>query len=129
MRCAARRPDLVRDVGRRRGDGVEVARLDAHHARRLGGPEPDREDRAECDRHLAEDVAGLALADDSLDAVDDLDDLDAPVDQAEQRPLGALLRRVFARGQRDVGRRACELGAVVLAELGEDGDAAGRRLP
>ena len=59
--------DLLADLGRDRGDRVVVVRLDPHHARRLGGPEADREDGAERDRHLAEDVARLALADDALD--------------------------------------------------------------
>ena len=48
---------------------VVVARLQPHHARGLGGAEADREDRAEHDRHLAEDVARVALADDARDAV------------------------------------------------------------
>ena len=63
--------DLLADVRRRGGDGVVVVRLDPHHARGLRCAEPDREDRAERDRHLAEDVARLALADDALDPVDD----------------------------------------------------------
>ena len=105
--------DLLRDVGRRGGDGVVVVRLDAHHPRRLGGAEADREDGAERDRHLAEDVAGVALADHALDPVDELDRLDAALEHGEERALVALVRRVLARDEADVGRRAREPLALV----------------
>ena len=82
-------PDLRRDVRRDGGECVIVVRLEPQDARRPGRAEPDREPRAECDRHLAEDVARLALADDALDAVHDLDRLDEPVEQPEE---GALVR-------------------------------------
>ena len=93
-------PDLLADVRRRGRDGVVVVRLDPHHARRLGRAKPDREDRAERDRHLAEDVAGLPLADDALDPVDELDRLDAALEHGEERALArprALRTRPAAR--------------------------------
>ena len=56
---------------------------------------PDREHRPERDRHLAEDVAGRALADDPVEPVDGLDRLDAALEHGEERALVALLRRVL----------------------------------
>ena len=101
--------DLLRDVGLDGRDGVVVVRLDPQHARRLGArAEADREDRPERDRHLAEDVADLALADDARDPVDELDRLDAAVEDGEERPLAALVRRVLPGRERDVRRRARE---------------------
>ena len=90
----------------------------------LGGAEADREDGAEHDRHLAEDVAGVALADDALDPVDELDRLDPPVEHGEERALAALVRGVLAGRERDVGRRAREPLALGVGEPGEDRDAA-----
>ena len=55
--------DLLGDVGRHGRDRVVVVRLDPHDARRLRRAEADREHRPEHDRHLAEDVARVALAD------------------------------------------------------------------
>ena len=104
-------------------DGVVVVRLDPHDARLLGRPEPDREHRPERDRHLAEDVARTALADDALDPVDELDRLDAALEHGEERPLVALVRRVLARHEADVGRRAGEPLALRRAESREDRDA------
>ena len=80
-----------------------VGSLDPHHARMLGRAKPDREHRPERDRHLAEDVSLGPLADDPLDPVDELDHLDATLDEAEERPLGALGRCVLARLEADVG--------------------------
>ena len=48
---------------------------------------------------------GLALADDPLDPVDELDRLDAALEHGEERALAALVRRVLARHEADVGRR------------------------
>ena len=70
---------------------------------RLRGAEADGEDRAEHDRDLAEDLAGIAHADDALDAVGLLDRLDAALEDGEQRTLAALRRGVLARGEADVG--------------------------
>ena len=97
IRSAASLPTSLRDVGRHGRDGVVVVRLDPHDARRLRRAEADREHRPERDRHLAEDVARLALADDALDPVDELDRLDAALEHGEERPLVALVRRVLAR--------------------------------
>jgi hypothetical protein len=116
------RAELLRDVGCDGGERVVVAGLDPHHARLLRRAEPDREHRAEHDRDLAEDVPGTALADDALDPVDDLDRLDAALEDREQRALGALVRGVLARRERDVGRCPREPLALLRAEAGEDRD-------
>jgi hypothetical protein len=90
-------PDLlgdVRDGGCQRVVGVGI---DPHQPRRLGGAESDREDGAEDDRHLAEDVADDPLADHPLDPVGRLDRLDAPVEDGIDRPLVTLLRGELAR--------------------------------
>ena len=77
----AREPaDLLGDVRRDRRDSVVVLRIDSHDARRLGGAEPDRKQRAERDRNLAEDVAGEPFSDDAVDSVHGLDRFDAPVE-------------------------------------------------
>ena len=82
---ACERPDGLDEPRLLGGDRVVVVRLDAHHARRLRCTESDREHGAERDRHLAEEVAGVALADDARDAVDELDRLDAALEQGEER--------------------------------------------
>ena len=97
MRCAARRPTSLATSGATAATRVVVVGLDPQDPRRLGRAEADREDRPERDRHLAEDVARAALADDALDPVDELDRLDAPVEHREERALGARVRRVLAR--------------------------------
>ena len=70
IRWLASVPTCSRDVGRRGGERVVVVRLEPHHPGGLRGPKADREDRAERDRHLAEDVARRAIADHPLDPVD-----------------------------------------------------------
>jgi hypothetical protein len=112
-------PDLLLDLGRHRRDRVVVVRIDAHDAGRLRCAKPDREDRPEHDRHLAEDVPGMAHADDAVDAVDGLDRLDLPLEHGEQRPLAALWRRVLARRQAHVGCRPRELLALLGVEARE----------
>ena len=65
---------------------------------------------------------GLALADDALDPVDELDRLDAALEHREQRALVALVRGVLARRQPDVRRDAGEPLALRLAQAGEQRD-------
>ena len=65
---------------------------------------------------------GLALADGALDAVDELDDLDATLEQAEERALVALVRGVLARREADVGCGAGEPLALRRVEPREDRD-------
>ena len=128
--AVARQPaDLLRDVGRDRRERVVVVGLEPHDARLLGGAEPDRERRPERDRHLAEDVTRVPLADDALDAVDELRRFDPPVEHGEERSLRALVRRVLARQQGDVRRRLREPLAVLRLERGEDRDRPDRRPP
>ena len=111
-RLLARRPTRFRDLRRDSRDGVVVVRLDPEDARRLRRPEPGGVGHPERDRDLAEDVTGLPLADHALDAVDELDHLDPPLEHAEQRPLVALVHGVLAGAERDVGRDTTEPLAV-----------------
>ena len=90
---------------------------------------PTGNTRAERDRHLAEDVPRAALADDALDPVDELDRLDAALEHGEERALAALVRRVLARHEADVGRGAGEPLTLGSAESREDRDSARSRRP
>jgi hypothetical protein len=83
---------------------------------------PAGEHSAERDRHLAEDVAAAALADDALDSVDELDRLDATLEHGEERPLRTLGRRVLTRDEADVRRRTRETVPVLLPERSEGRD-------
>ena len=116
--------DLGRDLGRDRGDAVVVVRLDPEDAGDLGRAEPDREDGAESDRDLPEHVAGAPVADDALDPVHELDRLDPPGEEPEERALGGGVRRILARLERDVRGDAREPFALLEREVGEDRDGA-----
>jgi hypothetical protein len=98
--------DFLGELRRRRRYRVVVVRIDPHDARRLGSAEADGEHRAESDRHLAEDLAGMADADRPGDAVDMLDRLDLAGEHREQRALAALVGGVLAGSELDVGRDA-----------------------
>ena len=98
--------DLLCHVRHHGRDGVVVASLDPHDARRLRCPEPHREHRPEHDRHLSEDIARVTLAEDALDPVDEPDRLDATLEHGEQRALSALVRRVLARHEADIRRHS-----------------------
>jgi hypothetical protein len=120
----AREPThLLRDLGRHRCHRVVVGRLDTHDPRRLGGAKPNREQRPERDRNLAEDVAGMSLADDAVDAVDDLYCLDPTLEEREQRALLALVGGVFAGPESDVGCRPRQPLARGPTEVAENGNA------
>jgi len=87
-------------------------RLDPHDARLRRRSESDREHRPESHRHLSENVTRTALADNALDPSDELDRLDATIDDREERALVALVHRVLARHETDVDRHAGEPVAV-----------------
>ena len=123
IRCPASRPTSLPTVGHLGGDGVEVARIQAQDARGLGRTEADGEDGAERDRHLAEDVPGIADTDHARDALGVLDGLDPALEHREQGPLAALVRGVLAGHETDVGRGARDHGALGLVEGREERDA------
>src|SRR5207248_9676341 len=83
-----------------------------------------REDGAEHERHLTEDVAGMALADRALDAVDPLDRLDASLEEGEERRLAALVRGVLPRHEADIRRHPRQLLPLGLVERREQRDSA-----
>ena len=101
-----------------------VVRLDPHHPRRLDGAEADREHGAERDRHLAEEVSGVANSDPAVDAVDYPGRLDLPLEHGEERPLVSLVRSELSGAQADVGRRATHALAVGRVEALEHADPA-----
>ena len=96
-------PHLLGDLGLERRDRVVVLGLEPQDARGLRGAEADREHGPERDRHLAEEVAGSARAEHAVDAVHELDRFDRAADHGEERSLVALVRRVLARHEAEVG--------------------------
>jgi hypothetical protein len=74
--------------------------------------------------HLPDDVAGVPLADDALDPVDELDRLDATLEHGEQRPLAAFVHGVLAGDEADVGRHPGELHELLRLERCEQRDRA-----
>ena len=114
--------DLDRHARSGGSDGVVVVGREPHHARRLGSAKPDGKHGSERDRHLAEHIARLPYADHGLDPVRGLDGLDSPFEQPEQGALAALVRRVLARNQADVGNGARKPLALRFTELREDRD-------
>jgi hypothetical protein len=120
--------DLRRDLRHHGRYGVVVVGVDPHYARRLGGAEPDREHGPERDRDLSEDVAGQSLPEHALDPVDEPGRLDATLEHGEEGSLGALVRRVLARHEADVGGHSGEplaLGRVQAREERDAGDLLG----
>ena len=112
-------PDLgcdVRDDGR---NGVVIRDVDPHHARGLRCTKAHREHRPEHERHLAEHVARVALAEDALDPLDEPDRLDATLEHGEERALIALVSREFAGREADVRRHARELLTLLRLESRE----------
>ena len=116
-------PDFFPDVWGGGCNSVVVMRLDPHDPRLLGRTEPDRKHGPERDRHLPEDVPRVALTDNALDPVDELDRLDATREHGEERPLATLMHRVLTRFEADIGRHPGEALAVSHAESRKHGDA------
>ena len=72
-----------------------------------------------------EQIAGcIHDADDALDPVGELDRLDPPLDDREERTFGALVRGVLPRHEADVRRSPRQPLALLGAEPGEDRDRA-----
>jgi hypothetical protein len=84
------------DIRHHSRDGVVVASVDPHDARRLGCTKPHREHSSERDRDLSEDVTRATLAEDALDPVDAPDRLYPTLEHSEERTLGAFVRRILA---------------------------------
>ena len=113
--------DLLGDFRSRGDDRVVVPRPDAHDPRRFGGTEADREERAERDRNLAEQLPRPALADHALDAVDGFHRLDPTLEHGEERTFVALVDDVLARSKGDVRGRTREPEAIIDVQICEDG--------
>jgi hypothetical protein len=65
----------------------------------------------------------MSLADEAIDAVDDLHRLDSPVEEREQRAVVALVRGIFPRGEAEIRGGARKGLARRLREIGENGNA------
>ena len=115
-------PDIAREVGCGRRNGVVVVRLDAHDPRRLGGAEANGEDGAEDDRDLAEDLARMPDTDGTRNSVDVLDRLDPAREHREQRALAALVGGVLAGSEADVCRNSRQPLALRGIQAREEGD-------
>ena len=120
---ARQRAERDSDLGRRGREGVVLVRPEAQDPRRLGGAKAERERGAERDRDLAEELTRGPATDDSGDAVDEADRLEATFEHREQRAFVALVNRVFAGHQVNVRGKARKPFALELPELGEDRDA------
>ena len=107
----------------RRGQRVELPRREVHQARRFSRAVAALVGRAEDDRHLAEDLARRALADDAFDAVDDLGDLDASGQHHEQRALVAFVHGVVTGAEPDIAGGLRQAREVLGRHRGENGDA------
>ena len=114
--------DLLGDRRRRGGEGVVVVRLDSHHPRCLDGAEVDREDGAERDRYLAEEISRVANSDLAMDAVDHPGCLDLSLEHGEERPLVSLVSSELSRAQVDVGGSAADALAIGGVEAREHAD-------
>ena len=114
--------DLLAEVGHHGRNSMVVVRLDPHDARLLRRAKADREHRAECDRHLSKDVTGTALADNTFDPINELDRFDAALEHCKERSLGALVGRVLARHEGDVGGNPRKSLAAIRVESREDRD-------
>ena len=119
---AGERADGLHEPGFLGGDRVVVLRLDSHHPRGLSRAEPDGKDRPQRDRNLADQLAGMALADDARDPVHEFHHLDMTLEQGEQRAPVALVRRVLAGGEVDVGGSAGEALPALRAQGSEVGN-------
>ena len=122
--------ELDAHLGRDGDHGVVVRGGDPHHPGRLGCPEAEREGRAERDRYLADQVAGLPAADDPLDPVDQRDRLQLALEHRVQRPLVAGVDHELAGVRPEVGRDPREPVALGLGQALEDrdcGDLVGRQ--
>lgn len=113
----------MREDGRRGGgERMKLRGRDQHHARGLGGPVAALERRAKGDRHFTEDLPGRARADDTLDPVDHLGDLDVAGKHHEQSALVALVHGVLARGEPHVARGLRQAGQVRASDRSQEGN-------
>ena len=113
----------VRDGRPGRREGVVLRQLDANHARRFGSAVAADEGAAESDGHLAEDLAAGALADRALDAVESLGDFDVALEHDEQGTLLALVHRVLACRELDIGGLADDAREFAPRQGGEQRNA------
>ncbi len=80
-------------------------------------------EHSERDRHLPEDITGLALADDALHAVDTPDHLEPTLEDAEQRSRVALVHCGLAGRQRDISHNPGKPVPFSRLEIREHSDA------
>ena len=105
---------------RRSGELVIEPRVHLQDTRRLGGPEARLKLRAENQRNLAEKIAGGAHSKLALDAIDELDDLDCPLEHDEQSRRFALIDRVLSGIEMDVRSRPRDIRQSDRRKRGKD---------
>ena len=109
---------LLCDVGHHRRNSVIVVNLDAHDARSLRRAKAHRERGPERDRGLTEDVPRATLTDDALNPVDELDRLDATLENGEEcssLPSSAAYSpatRLMSAATREICSRSAESSAA-----------------
>jgi hypothetical protein len=120
LACLGRdRLRYLRASGRQR---VVLPRIDTQHPRRLRGPRPAQERRPERDWHFAVEFAGVSLAQDSGQAVDQPHDLELARKDDVQRALVAFVHGIVTRFQVNVGRGACQRFEVGNRHARQQGD-------
>ena len=127
---ARQRADHDRDLGCSRGNLVVLPGVEAHDSRGLGSAEAPGKRCPEGDGYLAEDGARKPPPDVLLPALHPLGDLNLPGNHREERPLLALVHRVLAGAQMDIGGGLRDPLAVGVNEAGEQrdrGDVVGRQ--
>ena len=112
----------LRNLGRGGCELLVVVQVDPEHTRRLRCAEAAGVEHPERDRHLAEDVTRLPLADDALHSVDAPDHLDPTFEEAEERPLVTLVHGGLARRERDIRHHPGKPVAFGRLEVGEHRD-------
>ena len=113
MRSRASAPTFATTSGDAAAIGVVLLGIHAQDARGFRRPIAADEHRAEGDRHFAEDGARNAPAQRSLDAVEQLDDLDLAGEHRVERAVSALVNGEFSGTEMQVGgglRETLELG-------------------
>ena len=105
---------------RRSGDLVIEPRVRLQDTRRVDGAEAGLKLRPENQGNLAKQIAGGARSKLALDAIDEFDDLDCPLEHDEQSRRFALIDRVFSGIEMDVRSRPRDILQSDRRKRGKD---------
>jgi len=111
------RPHKLR---RRSGELIIEALVRLQDTRRLGSAKARLKLRAENQGNLAKKIAGGAHSKLAFDAIDELDDLDCPLDHDEQSRRLAFIDRVLSGIQMDVRSRSRDIRQSDRRKRGKD---------